>query len=100
MFPNSMNGVSLSGQDPLSKERNQILLQTGYLIEQQNKIIAEQEKQIKALAESVKKSAEDAEKSSRAAQRSAAWSFVVSCLMGAVALATLVVEIVSLFVVE
>ena len=95
-FPHTFLPVSVSGQDPLAKERNQILLQTGEIIENQNKIISEQAAQIKKLTECAQKSAEEAEKSSKEAKNSAKLSLIVSCIMGGIALATLIIEVIRL----
>lgn len=96
MFPNSNNPFTIPGQDPLEKERNQILQQTSNLIERQNKIISEQAEQVKTLSESAKKSAEEAKSSSQSSKQSAKISLIVSCIMGAISFATLIIEIIRL----
>lgn len=95
-FPNTNCPFSIPGQDPLAKERNQILQETGDIIESQNKIISEQAAQIRKLTECAQKSAEEAEKSSKEAKNSAKLSFIVSCIMGGIALATLIIEVIRL----
>lgn len=96
MFQNSMNGISIPGQDPLAKERNQILIQKSNLIERQNRIISEQAAQIKLLSESAQKSAKEAKESSKSSKQSAKLSFIMSCIMGGIALVTLIIEIIRL----
>lgn len=96
MFSNSTNNFSVPGQDPLAKELNQILIQTNTQISQQSKIIQAQANQIEELTQSLKISAEEAKNSSANARKSAKWSFIVSCIMGSIALATLIVEVIRL----
>lgn len=96
MFPHSTNNFSVPGQDPLVKELNQILIQTNTQISQQSKIIQAQANQIKELTESLKTSAQEAKNSSDNAKKSAKWSFIVSCIMGGIALATLIIELIRL----
>lgn len=87
------NGISLSNENPLEKERNQILWQTKNTIENQNKIISEQSKQIKMLTETVIKSANEAEKSAQNSKKSAKFSLILSCCVGIISAVALVIEI-------
>lgn len=96
MYFHTKSPVTLPGDSPLEKERNQILLQANEQMEKQSKIISEQAAQIKELTESVKRSADEAKQSSESSKKSAKWSFVVSCIMGGIAFATLAVEVIRL----